>query len=358
MSAAHTDLSAARASETRRSRTDAGNKRAQTRSAKLAAIVQPVRPGPGTSAIARSAGDEARGAELTLANEHLRVDLAPSRGGGMTRFDWHGDGRAPTPIFRGCDSGQPAQDETDPNGLACYPLVPFSNRIGGARFQFEGREVAVPRNRADERLPIHGDGWLRAWRVADRGEHHATLVLERERAKPHAYRATLRYALDGPALTVTLAVENAGREALPFGLGLHPFLARDDDTRLAAAASGLWLSGDDWLPQRHVPAPAAWVFGVAYPLPGALVNHAFTQWSGRASVVWPRRRLSLTIEADADYYVLYTPPGEDFFCFEPVDHPINAVNLPGGASEHGMTVLAPGERLTRAFRFTVEPVGR
>ena len=58
--------------------------------------------------------------------------------------------------------------------------------------------------------------------------------------------------------------------------------------------------------------------------------------------------------ADADAYVLYTPPGEDFFCFEPVDHPINAVNLPGGATAHGMTLLAPGERLTRRFAFTVE----
>ncbi|PMS23226.1 aldose 1-epimerase [Trinickia dabaoshanensis] len=351
MSAANTDAIAtrgARASDTRGSRADARN-------AKLAAIVQPVRPGPGTSAIARGAAEGARSAELTLANDQLRVGLAPSHGGGMTRFDWHGDGNTPTPIFRVSDR---ARGEADPNALACYPLVPFSNRIGGSRFHFEGREVAVPRNRADERLPIHGDGWLRAWRVAERGDTHATLVLERERAKPYAYRATLRYALDAATLNVTLAVQNAGREPLPFGLGLHPFLARDDDTRLAAAAGGLWLSGDDWLPKRHVPAPPAWVFGVAYPLPDALVNHAFTQWSGRASVVWPRRRLSLTIEADADYYVLYTPPGEDFFCFEPVDHPINAVNLPGGACEHGMTVLAPGERLERAFRFTVEPVGR
>ena len=52
--------------------------------------------------------------------------------------------------------------------------------------------------------------------------------------------------------------------------------------------------------------------------------------------------------------MLYTPPGEDFFCFEPVDHPINAMNLPGGAAAHGMTMLARGERLTRSFRFTVE----
>jgi len=318
-------------------------------------LVQPDRSGSGTSTIARATSGERRSTVLTLANAQLSIDLAPALGGGMTRFDWHGDGSAPTPIFRGCAL---AQADTDPNALACYPLVPYSNRIGGARFEFDGRSLAVPRNRLAEALPIHGDGWLRAWRVVERGDTYATLALERERAKPHAYRARLSYALEEATLTVALAVENAGREPLPFGLGLHPFLARDSDTRLAASASGLWLAGPDWLPVRHVPAPAAWAFGVAYPLPDALVNHAFTQWSGRAAVVWPRKRLSLTIEADVDYYVLYTPPGADFFCFEPVDHPINAVNLPGGADAHGMTVLAPGEMLAREFRFTVEPVGR
>ena len=42
---------------------------------------------------------------------------------------------------------------------------------------------------------------------------------------------------------------------------------------------------------------------------------------------------------------------------EPVDHPINAMNLAGGASENGMTLLGRGERLTRTFRFTVERTG-
>ncbi|MDI9712638.1 hypothetical protein QM261_19135, partial [Acinetobacter baumannii] len=81
----------------------------------------------------------------------------------------------------------------------------------------------------------------------------------------------------------------------PFGLGVHPFLVRDAATELAAAAGGLWLSGADFLPVRHVSVPPAWQFGVAYPLPATLVNHAFTGWGGHATVSWPRRRLSLTV---------------------------------------------------------------
>jgi aldose 1-epimerase len=296
-------------------------------------------------------------AVVTLANALLQLDIVPALGGGISRFEWCGKGKgngdAPTPIFRGCPD---ASAQTDPNELACYPLVPYSNRIGGGRFRFGGREFEVPRNRASEQLPIHGDGWLSPWRLVRHDALSATLALDHGAGKPYTYRAKLTYALDAATLVVTLSVENAGRTALPFGLGLHPFLRRDAGTELSAAAGGLWLSDDDWLPVRHVPVPPAWQFGVAYPLSQAMVNHAFTHWSGRATVVWPNERLALTIDSNTECYVLYTPPGEDFFCFEPVDHPINALNLQGGGVEHGMTVLAPGERLEREFRFTVEPV--
>jgi aldose 1-epimerase len=325
----------------------------QARRARLAAATQPILPGPSTSAVATGEASATDLACVTLANTHLRLDVAPFLGGGITRFDWRGEG-ALLPIFRRC---RRVSVDTDPNQLACYPLLPYSNRIGGGHFTALGKRVVVPPNRSAEPLPIHGDGWLSVWQVAEASREHVQLSLDRSFGKPYAYRATQTYALDGPTLVVTLELENAGHEILPFGLGLHPFLVRDADTELSAAAAGLWLSGKDWLPQRHVQVPPAWQFGVAYPLPHATVNHAFTGWSGQAAVVWPKRRLSLSIAASCDYYVLYTPCGEDFFCFEPVDHPINAMNLPGGAAENGMTLLAPRERMTRTFRFTVERTG-
>jgi aldose 1-epimerase len=327
---------------------------AAARRAKLAALTQPVRPGPSTSTLARGLDKTGDSATVTLATPQLRLDIAPSLGGAITRFDWRGNADAPTPIFRRAAS---VLAGTDPNTLACYPLVPYSNRIGGAQFTFGGRRVEVPRTRSDEALPIHGDGWLQPWRLVRSDDRCAMLVLDRSHGRPYAYRAELAYMLDDSTLAVSLSVENAGSEPMPFGLGLHPFLSRDAKTHLSAAAAGLWLSDEQWLPVRHVPVPPAWQFGVAYPLPDALVNHAFTEWSGHAAVVWPARHLCLTIAANADYYVLYTPPGKDFFCFEPVDHPINAVNLPGGADAHGMTPLVPGERLSREFRFTVTEVG-
>jgi aldose 1-epimerase len=325
---------------------------ANARRARLEAAKEPpIRPGPSTAVVAIG-GAEVEGC-ITLANAHLRLDVAPSLGGGLTRFDWRHQGTS-VPIFRPCHDVGP---HTDPNQLACYPLLPYSNRIGNGLFEFSGRAVRVPCNRPGEPLPLHGDGWLGKWNVEEEDATHVRLSLDCSAGAPYSFRASQTYTLQDTTLVVTLGIENTGDQALPFGLGLHPFLTREADTELSAAAGGLWLCGDVWLPVRHVPAPPAWQFGVAYPMPASMVNNAFTGWSGRTSVLWPKRRLSLTIAADTDYYVLYAPPGEDFFCFEPVDHPINAVNLPGGGEAHGMTVLAPGGRLSREFRFTVERTG-
>jgi aldose 1-epimerase len=344
-------MTAARTEHGPRSTTHA-TAQANARRARLEAAKEPpIRPGPSTAVVAIG-GAEVDGC-ITLANTQLRLDVAPSLGGGITRFDWRHQG-ASVPIFRRCREVGP---NTDPNQLSCYPLLPYSNRIGNGAFEFSGRAIAVPCNRPGEPLPLHGDGWLRAWHVEEQDATHVRMSLDRSAGEPYAFRASQIVALQEATLVVTLGIENAGDQPMPFGLGLHPFLMREADTELSAAAGGLWLCGDDWLPVRHVPAPPAWQFGVAYPMPASMVNNAFTGWSGRTSVLWPKRRLSLTIEADTDYYVLYAPPGEDFFCFEPVDHPINAVNLPGGGAAHGMTVLAPGERLSREFRFTVERTG-
>jgi aldose 1-epimerase len=285
---------------------------------------------------------------LTLSTPALHVELAPGIGGGIARFDWK-CGAQRVPLFRPVHASRVA----DPTELACFPLVPFSNRIGHGRFDFDGRSVDVAPNRADERDPIHGSGWLRAWTVDEASDTRVSMSLV-ERGRPYAFRAAQHVEVDGTSLTVRVEVENVGKTALPFGLGLHPYLPRTPQTLLLAPATGVWMAGRDWLPTRHWRTPSALGYGVAYPLPSRVVNHAFTGWIGRARVLWPEHGLALDIEADTDHYLLYTPSQSDWFCFEPVDHPVNAVNLPGGAVAHGMTALAPGQRLERTFRFTAD----
>ncbi|MGH8853422.1 MAG: aldose 1-epimerase [Telluria sp.] len=282
---------------------------------------------------------------LTLRNDRLLAEVLPQVGGGLARLDWLGGG-ANEPLLRGLPHD--VAEAPIPSQLACFPLLPWSNRMAPSGFQFENtRYLPVP-NRAGEPCPIHGDGWQQPWRVESHYDTSLVLRLDRSQASPFSYTAELRYTLADDALVVELAVCNAGQAALPFGIGLHPWLPDPQGALLQAGANSVWLAGPDKLPLIRQDIPAPWRFHQASPLPQDGVDNVFEGWHGAASVAWPARGLALEVQADMDYFILYVPPGRDFFCFEPVDHPINAHNLPGYP---GLTVLAPGATLRRRCAF-------
>lgn len=288
---------------------------------------------------------------LSICNDFLRAEILPEIGAGLSRLDWL-TGGVPLPVLRPLAQLSGAVPP-DPNQLACYPLVPWSNRIGAGAFFFDGRWVRLTPNLEGEPYPIHGDGWQHAWQLGAQSASAVTLTFERQHGGPFCYRANLTYRLQGPMLVVTLEVENTGAQVLPFGLGLHPWLPRSKGVMLRAPARAVWQSGEDHLPLAQMPIPEQWRFDRLCALPRDQVDHAFSGWDGRADVVWPETGLRLTLEADMSYYVLYAPLGADFFCFEPVDHPINAHNMPGGATSNGLTLLGPQQQLQRQFHFGV-----
>jgi aldose 1-epimerase len=291
---------------------------------------------------------------LQIENATLRVQVLPEAGGAIAGFDWYGRGEL-IPLMRRSDV--PAGTDLrriDPNHLSCYPLVPWSNRIAEGGFDVDGRWIALARNREEEPWPIHGSGWQRAWEVESHAAHEMQLSVRESSADGYCYLATLHYALQDDALQVDLAVTNTGAVTMPFGLGLHPYFPRHGKVRLRAPAPQVWLNdGRSPLPVECVAVPSDWDFRNERALPEQGLDHAFQAWTGEAMIHWPALRLGVEIKAAADAFVLYTPAGRDFFCFEPVDHPINAVHLPGGPVAHGMTLLPPQATLQRRFVFNV-----
>nr|WP_225737578.1 aldose 1-epimerase [Dyella acidiphila] len=289
---------------------------------------------------------------MQIANAALSAQILPEAGGGLAGFDWHGRG-TPIDLMRRYEA-DPQAEAIDPNRLACYPLVPWSNRIADGGFAVDGRWIALARNRPEEACPIHGSGWQRAWHVQAQSADAVQLSLHETSEAAYCYLATMRYALHDQSLQVDLTVTNTSTAAMPFGLGLHPFFPRHGHTSLHAPAPQVWLNdGRTPLPTESVEVPAEWDFRQQRALPPEGLDHAFRGWNGEASIRWPDVQLGLRIQAEADAFVLYTPKDRGFFCFEPVDHPINAVHLPGGAQAHGMTLLLPGAVLRRRFVFSV-----
>jgi len=277
--------------------------------------------------------------------------IVPALGAGLASYDFMSRGRR-EPLFRPCRELARAQ----PFDLANNLLVPWSNRISGGGFHFRGRFHALPPNLTGEPAPIHGNGFSSAWTPVETSAVSATLTLESDGPGPYKYAAEVRYALEAGALSVRLRVANRGEDALPFGLGLHPWLPRTPRATLRARATTVTLEDRFHLPAGQAPVAslADWDFSAPRRLPDTWINNDFSPWDGYADIVWTDRDLRLSIEADeaVSAYILYAPgPAADHFCFEPVTHLVDAHNRPGGPEANGMAILETGDELAIACRF-------
>ena len=279
---------------------------------------------------------------LELAAGAARALIRPADGAALAGL-WV-DGR---PVLRPWTGGP----GDGPFALACNLLAPFSNRISGG-FTWQGQYHALAPNLPPEPFPIHGDAFQRRWQVADADRAGAALTLAEGAFGPWRYEGHLRYTLTPGGLQARLTLTNRAGATLPYGLGFHPWFPRDAQTRLAFRATGVWHEDARHLPAGdHPRAPSeAWRFDTSRPLPAGWINNAFDGWAGSLVIEQGDDVVSTTLHADAPLstLILFSPGREaDFFCAEPVSHPVDAHNLPGTP---GLIALAPGEALTAAMR--------
>ncbi|MDX8534829.1 aldose 1-epimerase [Mesorhizobium sp. VK25A] len=274
---------------------------------------------------------------IELNDGQSRLALAPEKGAAIARYDALVVGTAPVPLLK-------PGDGTGASG--CQLLVPWSNRISGGGFTFDGRFHAVQPNVPDEAFPIHGDGFQKPWRLVRQTDIDAELVLDDGAIGPYRYSASATYALRDGALNVRLTVENRAGMRLPYGLGFHPWFPRGEKTALQAKAKRVWLEDERHLPTGVVPVSEhpGWDFSRPVPLPQGWVNNAFDGWDGRALIVQPEEGIKVTLNAspELDVYILYSSSSDaGFFCFEPVSHPVDAHHGEGlTALDHGQTMSA------------------
>jgi aldose 1-epimerase len=279
------------------------------------------------------------------------LGVAPAIGGSIVRYRW-ADAAGGLDWLRPATTADLAARLAD--RLAGFPLVPFSNRVRAGRFEFGGRVVRLPLNRLPERHAQHGHGWQAAWHVVEHDDLHLAIVYEHAAgAWPFPYRARQDYTLAEDELRVTLSVDNVGPEAMPVGLGLHPYFPRTPHCRLRAVVDAMWAADDEVMPTALVRADPRLESGEGLPLGDVALDNVFTGWQRQATIDWPERRARLSIDTDPPlgFLVVYSPPGEDFFCVEPVSHCTDAFNLAAqGRKDTGMLTLESGASLSATVR--------
>jgi len=281
-----------------------------------------------------------------------RLVIAPEVGGSIAHYEHDG-----TPVLRPTSAHALAAGSV--REFACYPLLPFSNRINGATLHWDGNSYALRRYMDTDPNAIHGNAWQRAWKVVDRDERSALLELvhspsyEHRDEWPFAYRARQRFELDAEGVSLRLQMRNDDARAAPSGLGWHPFFPRPPDTELEFHAQGVWRTDRTLLPREHTVVPSEWDFVKRRALGNGAIDNCFTGWRSPARVHWPARAATVEIGASAECasLVVYVPPGRDFLAIEPVTHMTDAFNRAArGETDTGTRLLPPGLSFSTTMR--------
>jgi aldose 1-epimerase len=268
----------------------------------------------------------------------LRLALRADLGGSIAGL-WHRD----TPVLRSTEPGRLASARKS----ACFPLVPYSNRLGHRRFRWKGKDYTTAANFDDSPHSVHGVGWLREWEMVS---HSALDVVLRYRHTPDAhwpfaFEVSQFFTLTPQSLGVQMVMTNSDDIAQPAGIGWHPYFPKRVRSRIHVELSERWDSDVAQLPIRKVVQP-----GIDGDVAHLDFDNGFEGWKGPARI--RDERFSLQLTSSLSMLVVYTPQDKDYFCVEPVSHVGTAIHMADPAA-HGLRSLAPGESLEASMTLDV-----
>jgi aldose 1-epimerase len=305
--------------------------------------------------------------QIELQAENLRVQIDSTLGAGIGDFSLQSPRGNWTPLMRRAPS-----PNSDPKQLACFIMMPWPNRVRGAKFTRQGREYELDANGPDGSA-IHGEVRTRPWKIRHRTPQSAVLEFDTRDHDglrfPWDYQARVRYEVSPTGLEIDLSVTNTSDTPGPFGMGLHPYFMRrlwaDDDTaQLRLPVTGHYPTENCIPTGEPTTDDSCRALSAGGPVDGQPLDDLFTVDGFGADLTWPSSgvRLCMTASQAATHAVVYTPrssPGSEspasWFCVEPMTMATDAVNLAeGGNTATGLRVLEPGETQELGINFAIK----
>ena len=270
----------------------------------------------------------------------LRLAVRPDLGAAIAGL-WHHT----TPLLR---SVEPA-DLTSSRPSGCYPLVPYSNRLGSRRFRWKSKEYTTAANFGDNPHSVHGVAWMRAWDVVSFSADELVLRYEHQPDEhwPFAFEVKQHFNLTPQQLAVRLVFTNTADIAQPVGLGWHPYFPKRASSSLHIELSDRWESDATQLPTHKIAQ-----HGIDGGVSQFNFDNCFEGWTGPAHI--RDEKFSLQLTSSLGYLVVYTPHDKDYFCVEPVSHVSDAIHMADPAS-HGLITLDPGQVSEAWMKIDVSP---
>jgi len=198
----------------------------------------------------------------------------------------------------------------------------------------------------------HGFADLLPWEVKQADETGITLALKANGLTrfvyPFDFRLEQRYELHGNTAVLSLTVENAGEEPMPFSVGYHPYFKVSALDNVSFDIKAKTLS-DSWKGEQP---KAPEVITLPHAENGA--DNVIRMMTGTESPMVLRdsgtgHRLTVSFSSRFTNGVLWQQEDESFVCMEPWNGWANSLNEEG---KH--EVLNPKETMTFEWEITID----
>ena len=232
----------------------------------------------------------------------------------------------------------------------CYPLAPYSNRLGFRRFRWLGQDHTTQPNFDDNPHSVHGVAWQRPWAVVSSDAARAELSYRHQADAhwPFDFEVRQVFELTPESLTMRLAITNLADVAQPVGLGWHPYFPKRSRSRLHIELTDRWEPDDSGLPTRKHPQA-----GIDGDVAHLDFDNCFEGWRGDAKI--RDEKLRMNLRSSFPYLVVFTPQTKPYYCVEPVSHVSNAIHMADPLA-HGLRALEPGESTSAWMQLDVKVV--
>lgn len=238
--------------------------------------------------------------------------------------------------------------------VALDPQSPRIHRDGATGLPIHGLSAAVP---YWDVLEARGDGDAARLRAQMQFGDHADLL----DGFPFPHRLELAVTVTAGRLAVRVALTPTGDAAVPVSFGFHPYLRLPRSDRrsweIELPVRRRLVLDDHGLPTGE--AEAIDPSQISGPLGDRTFDDCFDLLErpadgGPAVFALADRRRRVTVEFGAAYDVaqIYSPPGAEFLCIEPMTAPVDA--LSSGA---GLRMAEPGTTFTAEFAIAAQTLG-
>ncbi|MDX2037036.1 MAG: aldose 1-epimerase [Isosphaeraceae bacterium] len=261
-----------------------------------------------------------------------------------------------------------AENPSNPARNGTPILFPYPNRVRGGKFAFGGKTYSLPVTLGPN--AIHGFAMDTPWDVAEHGSNdreafitgHWNLSMNAAASRemwPTDATLTVRYALSGRKLTMTVTVSNPTDRPLPFGFGIHPYFRLPFEkggdlakTRVILPCSEFWEL-EEFLPTgERKSVDARLDFRKGQAMTGLKLDDVLTGLTHVGGTATARlvddnlnAEFRLTFDKNFRELVCYTPAGDgDVISLEPYTQTTDAINLQPKGIDAGLRVLDHGAR--------------